>query len=80
MSVTLDLPDAMARLRAEAERRGVSLDELVAELAAAFPAEPPPVGRRLSFIGIGHSGRSDLGRRHRDVRADQTAEMTAKDF
>lgn len=81
MSVPLDLPDdAMARLRAEADRRGVSVDELVTEFAAALPLRVRSGERRLSFIGIGHSGRGDLGRRHRDIRAEDTAGMTAKDF
>ena len=35
MTVTLDLPpDALARLEAEAQRRGVGIDAVVAELAA----------------------------------------------
>ncbi len=81
VTVTLDLPeDALERLRAEADRRGVSVDGLVAELAAALPAQSPRGGRRLSFIGIGHSGRGDLARRHREVRAEETAELKAKDF
>ena len=34
MTVTVDLPeDALARLQAEAKRRGVSIDVVVAELA-----------------------------------------------
>lgn len=59
MPVTLDLPeDVLARLRAEANRRGVSLDEVVSELASALPdgAESP----KLGFVGLGSStdGRS----------------------
>lgn len=81
MTVTLDLPDdALERLRAEADRRGVELEVVVAELAAALPAQPRPGERRLGFIGTGHSGRRDLARRHRDVRADETADLAAKDF
>lgn len=54
MSVTVDLPDAvLARLRAEAARRGLSLDELIAELADQLPAAATPAAarRRLSFAG-----------------------------
>lgn len=49
--MTLDLPDdALARLHAEAARRGVSIDIVIAELVGRLPAD---VGasprRRLSF-------------------------------
>ncbi len=65
MTVTVDLPeDALARLRAEAERRGVSIDLVIAELAEALPAEPPTAKRTLSFIGLGSS---TSGRRARDA-------------
>lgn len=57
MSVTVELSDeALARLRAEAARRQISLDQLIAELAAALPAEPGEVPRRkLAFVGAGAS-------------------------
>ncbi len=63
MPVTLDLPDdVLARLRAEADRRGLSLDEVVAELASALPtnAEVAPAARELGFVALGSStdGRS----------------------
>ena len=82
MSVTVELPDdALRKLTAEAERRGVSIDVIIAELAARLPAETAaPRKHRLSFIGIGHSGRTDLGRQHREIRAEQTADHTALDF
>jgi len=77
VTVTLDLPaEAQARLQAEATRRGITLDQLIAELAASFPAEDP----LEAFIGSGSSGRGDLSRRHREIRAEQTAGLTAKDF
>ena len=74
MTVTLELSDdALARLRAEAARRGVSVDDLVAELAAQLPAEPNPKERReRSFVGLGSS---TSGRSARD--AD---EMLAEGF
>lgn len=76
MTVTLDLPaDAQARLQAEATRRGITLDQLVAEIADSFPAEDP----LEAFIGSGSSGRGDLARRHREIRADQTAGLAARD-
>jgi hypothetical protein len=58
MVVTLDLPDeARARLEAKATRRGITLEELIAQLAAQLPAQPNVERRhRLSFVGIGASG------------------------
>ena len=81
MSVTIELPDdALARLRAEATRRGVSIDVIVAELADRLPAQPTPNTRSLSFIGIGASGTKEpIGRRHREIVRDAHAQKTAKD-
>lgn len=61
MAVTLDLSDeVLARLRAEATRRGVTLDEVVAELAAALPADDTVDAKKLGFVALGAStdGRS----------------------
>ncbi len=68
MSVTLELPDGVvARLRREADKRGISLDDLVAELAALLPSSPTPDRRRrLGFIGIGSSNSG-----HRAADADE---------
>jgi hypothetical protein len=58
MSVTVELPEhALAKLTAEAARRGVSIDVVIAELAAQLPAVTAPArGRRkLAFAGIGAS-------------------------
>jgi len=83
MTVTLDLPpEAQARLEAEAGRRGITIDQLVAELAADFSDDatddaPQP---RLSIIGIGRSGRGDLARRHREIRTEQTTGLGARDL
>lgn len=77
MSMTFDLsPDAVARLEAEASRRGVTVEALVAELAQSFPVEDP----LDAFIGSGASGRGDLSRRHREIRAEKSSGMTARDF
>lgn len=72
--VTLDLSDdALARLRAEAVRRGVSLEELVADIASSLPAEPvESAPRKLRFFAM---GRSTSGRHA--VDAD---EMLAEGF
>ncbi len=73
MTVTLDLPEeAQARLRAEAARRGVSVDLLIAQIAATFPAVTTTPTRKLGFVGIGSS---TSGRGARD--AD---EMLAEGF
>lgn len=58
--VTLELPDSVvARLRREADSRGMSLDDLVADLASLLPLSPTPVGHRtLGFVGIGASNSS----------------------
>jgi hypothetical protein len=65
MTVTVDLPeDALARLQAEAKRRGVSIDRVIAELAEALPGETTPANRTLSFIGLGSS---TSGRHARDA-------------
>ncbi len=80
MLVTVELPeDALARLRAEAVRRGVSIDVVIADFATQLPIEVPRLTSRLSFIGIGHSGRDDLSRRHCEIRGDQAAEPPARD-
>lgn len=65
MTVTVDLPeDALARLQAEATRRGVSIDVVIAELTRALPAETSPARRTYSFIGLGSS---TSGRHARDT-------------
>lgn len=59
MPVTIDLPpEARARLEAEAARRGISLDQLVAELSNQFPVQgKADAGNALrKFFGCGDSG------------------------
>ncbi len=72
VSVTVDLPPAtLRRLEAEAARRGVGIEVVIAELAEALPAEDTgttPVRRRkLAIAGIGASG----GQRGRAADADE---------
>ncbi|WP_462203093.1 hypothetical protein [Frankia sp. CcWB3] len=56
MRLTLDLPDEVVRrLTAEAERRGASLVEVIADLAAHLPPAAPQSRRRLAFVGAGAS-------------------------
>jgi hypothetical protein len=82
MVVTLDLKaEVQARLSAEAARRQMTIDQLITEFAEDLPlGSPTESPQRLSFIGIGDSGRGDLGRRHREIRKEQTAGLAARDL
>jgi hypothetical protein len=54
--VTVDLPpEALRRLEAEAARRGVSIDEVIAQLVAKLPVDPGRTRRRAAFVAIGSS-------------------------
>ena len=78
VSTTLHVPEALAvRLAAEAARRGLSVDQLGAELLAAGLLVDDPLE---AFIGSIHSGRGDLGRRHREIRAELTEGLAARDL
>ncbi len=71
MTLTIDLPEStLARLRAEAGRRGVSIDVLIAEFAEALPAEPVDSRRKLSFVGLGSSTSGRRAREADDLLAD----------
>lgn len=56
-SVTLDSSaEVVARLQGEATRRGLSINEVISELAARLPAEPTRAPRRtLAFVSAGAS-------------------------
>jgi hypothetical protein len=71
MPVTVDLSDeALVRLRAEAARRGTSIDEVIAELVAQLPPEATAApGRKLAFVAAGAS-RSGVTDRIDDLLAD----------
>ena len=77
----LSIPDELKqRLDTAAAARGITADEYAVEvLAAAVPATSDVPTRTLSFIGIGNSGRVDLGTHHRDIRRDLTRGLTAND-
>jgi plasmid stability protein len=84
MSMTVNVPDDLAaRLAAEAERRGASVDEVAAELlTAGLPADsnPRPARRHLSFAGIGASGGGEaVGRNHEAILRQAFAGKTARD-
>lgn len=56
MSVKVEIPDeALRRLEAEAARRGVSIDDVIASLAANLPATSSGPRRRAAFVAIGAS-------------------------
>jgi hypothetical protein len=78
VTLTVNLPEELtARLAAEATRRGITVDEVLAEMVATqLPAEDP----LEAFIGSGSSGRGDLGRRHRQIRAEMTGGLAARDL
>ena len=58
MAVSLELPkEVQARLLAEASRRGITLDQLVTELASRLPdAVTTELGTLEGFFGSGDSG------------------------
>jgi len=79
VTLTVHLPaELAARLATEAARRQITVDELLAELVAAeLGADEDPLE---AFIASGASGRGDLGRQHRSVKADLTKDVTARDL
>jgi hypothetical protein len=78
VSVTvLHVPDDLAaRLAAEAARRGMDIDELSTELLQAGLS----ADSLEEFIGSGRSGRGDLSRTHREIKADIAGRRSARDL
>lgn len=71
MNVTIDLPeDALARLEAEAKRRGVSIDSVIAKLTETLPAEASAPPRTFSFVGLGSSTSGGYARDIDDLLTD----------
>jgi predicted transcriptional regulator len=61
MSVTVELPEELlAALRAEAERRGVTVEALIAEAVSEHVGGQPR--RRFALAGIGESGGTRFAR------------------
>jgi len=72
VTITVDLPDeALSRLRAEAERRGISFDELLVEFAGTLPSDRAESKPNLAFIGSGAS---------KDGISDKVDELLADGF
>ena len=71
MTLTVEISeDTLGRLRAEAARRGVSIDVLIAELAETLPPETGREERKLSIIGLGASTSGLRARDADDLLAD----------
>jgi hypothetical protein len=67
MTVNVELPDELLDgLRAEAARRGVSIDELITEWIS--DRLEPQSRHRFGFIGMGRSGDGELSTRYKDYR------------
>lgn len=55
-SVTVELPaEALRRLEADAIRRGVRIDDVIAELAGTLPATAIGPRHTPAFVGVGAS-------------------------
>lgn len=70
---TVKLPDDLdARLRHEAQRRGVTVSALTREAIETLLAAPRG-RRRLLAAGAGASGRSDISERIEQILAEEVA-------
>jgi predicted transcriptional regulator len=66
---TLKIPDALdARLRHEAQRRGVTISQVSREALEAYLGEPPGE-RHLGAAKAGRSGRSDVSEHIEEILA-----------
>lgn len=83
MSIVVRLPDGLSeRLSAAAAERGVSGEDLAAEIIEAhLPTRRSPTRRwptrRLAFIGMGHSGSGDLSERVKELRREGSAALAS---
>lgn len=81
VSLHVNLPDELAARVAEvAAERGVTADEVVADAVAAHLRPPAPADPLEAFIASGSSGRDDLARRHRAIRAETTEGLAAREL
>ncbi len=78
MPISVNVPEALAdRLATEAARRGMTVDDLSVELLNAGLSPDDPLE---AFIGSIHSGRGDLGRRHRQIKLEVTEGLAARNL
>ena len=70
---SISIPDDLAeRLAGEAEARGVTVDEVAAEiLAERMPADEAPL-TLAGLVGLGESGESDVSERIDEVIAQRS--------
>lgn len=62
------VPDEIAeRLASEAAERGTSAEELASEAVRNYLGPVRAATRRPRFVGIGHSGRSDISERAEEI-------------
>jgi hypothetical protein len=81
VSTIVHLPDELAaRLAAEAARRAITTDELLAELVATRLPAAEGDDPLEAFIGSGRSGRGDLARRHREIKNEIIEGLAAGDL
>ena len=68
---TLKIPDALdARLRHEAQRRGVTISDVSREALEAYLGDPSE-RRRLGAAKAGRSGRGDVSERIEEILASE---------
>ena len=68
---TVKLPDDLdARLRHEAQRRGVTVSQLTREAIQTL-LDAPPGRRRLLAAGTGASGQADISERIEEILASE---------
>jgi hypothetical protein len=78
VTMTVHVPQYLAaRLQAEAAQHGVPVDDLSNELLAAGLSRSDDLE---AFIGSGHSGRSNLSRTHREIKAKATKDLAAREL
>lgn len=71
---TVKIPDALdARLRHEAERRGVTISEVSREALEAYLDDTGP-RRRLGAAAAGRSGRHDISERIEEILAEEVGQ------
>jgi len=62
------VPDDVAeRLTERAQQQHTTPEALAGEAVVSYLGPAPSTPRRISFIGIGHSGRSDVSERAEEI-------------
>jgi len=67
----VEVPDEIAeRLLQRAEREHTTPEALAGEALRSYLGPAPATTRRLRFVGIGHSGRSDISERAEEILSE----------